>query len=264
MSDSIISMLETGPLATKEVVRVVQKTNHVTIQAVYKEIKKLAESGKILLHKHALSLNLLYITKEYERWSNILNHYDKGPNLKNHFLDLREGEHISLKFKSLNDLDAYWVHAFLIIDKQNTSIPISYSIIPHDWFSYGRQETDIFWTKSQKTRSRIIVTGSEKLDKELARKRISEGFKLSASVNPLKQDDTTYFTLVNGYIFKITLDSKIYTLLNNFIKQTESIAKIDYKRVHEIINTPCVCTMKILKHTEKFEKMVSKCKKYFA
>lgn len=269
---TIISLLEEGSVAKKDVIEKTQKLCAVTMQAVYKEIKSLVTSGCILSHKDALSLNLLYISKQYNRWSSVLNHYEGGQNLKNHFLDLKEGEHITLKFKTLNDLDAYWVHASVILDKHNSNdssltrktppLP-SYSIIPHDWFSYGRKETDIFWTKSQKEKMRIIITGKTALDREMARKRIKAGYKISAMINPLKQNENIYYTLINGYIFKITLDNKIQRLLTDFIDETEGFDKIDYERIHTIINTPCTCVMKISKNQSRFEKMAAKCSKYF-
>jgi hypothetical protein len=269
VAETIISLLEKGSVARKEVIEKTQKLNSVTMQAVYKELKSLVSSGKVLSHKDALSLNLLYISKQYDKWSSVLNHYEGGQNLKNHFLDLQEDEHITLKFKTLNAMDAYWVHASVILDKntkQNGSKqPLSsYSIIPHDWFAYGRKETDIFWTKTQKEKMRIVITGSTALDKEMARKRIKVGYKISASINPLKQKDTVYYTLINGYIFKITLDNKIQRLLTNFIEETESFDKIDYERIHKIINTPCSCVMKISKNQNKFTKMSAKCSKYFS
>lgn len=264
VSETIISLLEKGSLPKKDVIEKVQKLNHVTMQAVYKELKNLITSGTVLSHKNALSLNLLYISKQYDRWSSILNHYEGGQNLKNHFLDLKEGEHITLKFKTLNDLDAYWTHAFLIIYKHDTIRRPSYSVVPHDWFSYGRKETDNFWIKSQKDKIRVIVTGSTKLDKDIAIRRRNSGHKINVSINPLKQDAKTYYTLINGYIFKVTLDNKIQRLLTNFIVETESFDKIDYEKIDKIINTPCICIMKISKNQNKFEKMSTKCSKYFA
>lgn len=264
VSDTIISLLEKGSLSKKDVIEKVQKLNHVTMQAVYKELKKLITSGTVLSHKDALSLNLLYISKQYDRWSSILNHYEGGQNLKNHFLDLKEDEQITLKFKTLNNLDAYWTHAFLIIYKHDILKQPSYSVVPHDWFSYGRKETDNFWIKSQKDKIRVIVTGSTKLDKDIAIRRRNSGHKINVSINPLKQDAKTYYTLINGYIFKVTLDNKIQRLLTNFIIETESFEKIDYEKIDKIINTPCTCIMKISKNQNKFEKMSTKCSKYFA
>jgi hypothetical protein len=263
VAETIISLLEKGSVSRKELIEKVCKLNTVTMQAVYKEIKSLITSGKILSHKDALSLNLLYISKQYDRWSSVLNHYEGGQNLKNHFLDLQESESITLKFKTLNSLDAYWTHAFLILYKHNTSKRPSFSIVPHDWFSYGRKETDDFWVKSQKDKIRVIITGSTKLDKDIAARRIKSGHKINVSINPLKQNERTYYTLINGYVFKITLDTKIQKMLSKFVIDTKNFESIDYEKIDEIINTPCTCVMKISKNQNKFEKMAAKCGKYF-
>lgn len=264
VAETIISLLEAGSMEKSQIIEKVRQRNGVTMQAVYKEIKALLASGCLLSHKKALSLNLMYISKQYDRWSSVLNHYEGGQSLKNHFLDLQEDEHITLKFKTLNDLDAYWVHAFLILHNHDTSKRPSFSVVPHDWFSYGRKETDIFWVKSQKDKIRLIITGSTKLDKEIAARRIKEGHKVNVSINPLKQKSNVYYTLIDGYIFKITLDNKIQKILSTFIDGTKDFASIDYTKIREIINTPCSCIMKISKNQNKFLKMSAKCTKYFS
>lgn len=264
VSETIISLLEKGSVTRKTIIETVKKQNNVTMQAVYKEIKALLSSGCVLSHKNALSLNLLYISKQYDRWSSVLNHYEGGQSLKNHFLDLQEGEHITLKFHSLNDLDAYWVHAFLILHNHDTSKRPSFSIVPHDWFSYGRRETDIFWVKSQKDKIRIIINGSTRLDKDIASMRIKAGHKVNVGINPLKQKTNIYYSLIDGYVFKVTLDKKIQKNLSDFIAQTKDFESVNYSEIHDIIDTRCSCIMKISKDQSKFLKMSGKCGKYFS
>jgi hypothetical protein len=264
VATTILTVLEKGPIPKKELISKVEKTQKVTVQAIYKELKKLTLEEVILTHGGHLSLNLMYISKEYTRWSSVLNTYEGGQNLKSHFLDLKADECMNLKFRTLSDLDAYWVHASLILDSLNKSKTPSYSIIPHDWFLYARHETDIFWTKSQKEKMRIIVNGTLSLDKEVTGRRIKNGYKICSGINPLKQQDTVYYTLLNGYVFKVTLDKKIQTLLLDFIKNTKKIASIDFENLNKIINTKCRCMMKISNDPVKFLKMTNKCKKYFS
>lgn len=264
VTNSILSILEKGPGLKKDLICAVQKHNQVTPQAVYKELKKLTLEGTVLFHGGYLSLNLMYISKEYTKWSSILNIYEAGRDLKSHFLDLKDGEYINLKFKTLNDLDAYWVHVSLILDNLSKPKIFSYSIIPHDWFFYGRQETDIFWTKNLKEKMRIIVNSKLPLDRDVAGKRIKAGYKICSGINPLRQKNNIYYTLINGYVLKITLDQKIHKLLLDFIQNTKTIDTIDYEKLDKIIHTKCTCMMKISHDQTKFMKLANKCKKYFA
>lgn len=264
VANTILSVLEQGPVSKKDLISTVKKYNSVTSQAVYKELKKLTLDGMILSHGGYLSLNLMYVSKEYARWSSVLNTYEGGKDLKSHFLDLKDGEYINLKFKTLNDLDAYWVHVSLILDNVSKPKISSYSIIPHDWFMYGRKETDTFWTKSQKEKMRIIVNSKLSLDREVTSKRIKAGYKICSGINPLHQKNNIYYTLINGYVLKITLDQKIHKLLLNFIQNTKTIGSIDYEKLDKIIHTKCTCMMKIFHDQTKFMKLVNKCKKYFA
>lgn len=263
IGDTIIFALEKGSISKQDLLDLVCKKKHVTVQGVYKEIRKLVREGKILIHKQALSLNLLYISKQYDRWSAVLNNYEGGLSLKNHFLDLQEGESLTYRFKTLNDLDAYWTHASIILDK-HTKQPIpSYSVIPHDWFFYGRKETDTFWTKSQKDKMRLIVTHPTALDKEVAKERRLVGYKMTLGVNPLKQDESTYYTLIHGYVFKITLKAKTVQRIQEFLNMHTRIGRIDPEEIQKLIYAPGAAVMKITKDKNKFEKMAGKCKKYF-
>jgi hypothetical protein len=263
ISNIIVSKLEKGSVSKQDLIEYVCKKKDVTVQGVYKEIRKLVTNGTLLIHKRALSLNLLYISKQYDRWSSVLRNYEGGLSLKNHFLDLQEGESLTYRFRTLNDLDAYWVHASIILDKHvNQSVP-SYSIIPHDWFFYGRKETDVFWTKSQKSKMRLILTHPTLLDKEVAKERRAAGYKMTVGANPLKQDESTYYTLIHGYIFKITLKAKASQQIKKLLDAHSRIGSINTEKLHQLIYGSGEAVMKISRDMNKFNKLASKCKKYF-
>ena len=263
ISSTIVSMLEKGSMSKQDLLDRVCKKKGVTIQGVYKEIRKLVANGTLLLHKQALSLNLLYISKQYNRWSSVLNNYEGGLNLKNHFLDLQEGESLTYRFKTLNDLDAYWVHAAIILDKQIRHSSATYSVIPHDWFLYGRKETDIFWTNSQKAKMRLIITHPTLIDREVSKVRRRAGYTTALGVNPFKQDEATYYTLINGYIFKIKLKAKTMQQIKVFMNTYDRIDNIDAEELRKLIFNSGESVMKIIKDEKKFNKLISKCKKYF-
>lgn len=260
IANTIITTLEKGPMSKADLLTHVCKRKDVTIQGVYKEIRKLLSNGTILLHKKALSLNLLYISKQYDHWSSVLNNYEGGLSLKNHFLDLKEGESLTYRFKTLNDLDAYWVHATIILDKHMQVVAPSYSVIPHDWFLYGRKETDTFWTKSQKNKMRLIVTHPTLLDKEVARERRANGYNMMMGENPLKQDESTYYTLIDGYVLKVKLDNQ---KLRGFLNTYNKMKDIDPEELAKLIYGPGTAVMKITKDRKAFERLAAKCKKYF-
>ncbi len=263
IGNTIISVLEKGSVSKQELLDYVRKKNRVTVQGIYKEIRRLIANGTILSHKQALSLNLLYISKQYDRWSSILNNYEGGLSLKNHFLDLQEGESLTYRFKTLNDLDAYWVHASIILDKHIRQRTHSYSVIPHDWFLYGRKETDVFWTKSQKKKMRLIITHPTPLDKEVARERGRAGYERMVGANPLKQDESIYYTLIEGYVFKIRLKAKTMQYIRTFMNMHDRISRINPEELEKLIYSPGEAVMKITRDKDKFNKLVSKCRKYF-
>lgn len=263
IGQTIISLLEKGSISKPDLLECVRKKNRVTIQGVYKELRRMIADGTVLSHKQALSLNLLYISKQYDRWSSVLNNYEGGLSLKNHFLDLQEGESLTYRFRTLNDLDAYWVHASLVLDKHLDQQAASYSVIPHDWFLYGRKETDLFWTRRQKVKMRLIITHPTPLDKEVSKERRHAGYTVMLGVNPLRQDEGVYYTLMEDYIFKITLKAKTMQQIKTFMNTYDRIDRIDPEELLKLIYSSGESVMKITKDKNKFNKLASKCKKYF-
>jgi hypothetical protein len=262
VEDRIVQKLSKGALEKNKLIKGVQKASECTVQAVYKELRKLLGESAITIHKDSVSLTLLYIEKELARWEETSRAYNTR-HLSHHFLDLREGESLSLKFKNFNELDAYWVHAFILLEKELPENFPTYSVTPHDWFYYGRRETDIFWTKKQRRLQRLVVTHPTQIDREVVRHRIKAGFEITPGKNPLKQEEYEYYTILGDWIFKILLDKKINLELVEFIKNTKSLEDLDSFAIQKILSKKGVSSMKISRNKKLAERMTQKLKKYF-
>ncbi|MEK7639324.1 MAG: hypothetical protein AAB388_04145 [Patescibacteria group bacterium] len=262
VENTIIQLLGNGSLEKQILIDRVVKQSHVTIQAVYKNLRKLTVRDSITIHKKSVSLTLLHIERELQYWETVSGVYHTRP-LASHFLGLREGDSLSLRFKNLNELDTYWVHAFLLLERQLPKNFPTYSVIPHDWFYYGRRETDVFWTQKQKRKQRLIVTHPDKIDMLALRERRKQGYEMTPSVNPLHQEEHEYFTVVSDWVFKVTIDKKLHADLLRITQQARALENIDQVSLQKLLSKRGQNTMKIYKSKKRADVIIKKVQKYF-
>lgn len=259
---TIIEILAKGSTRKALLIKQVTKACTVSPQAVYRTLRELAASDVLTIHQASVSLTLMYIETELQKWEDVSVTYNARP-LTSHFLGLQEGESLTLRFKTLNELDAYWVHAFFLLERKLTEDLISYSVIPHDWFYYGRRETDIFWTEKQKRKSRLVITHPYEVDMRVLRARRQAGYGMTPGVNPFSQEEWEYYTLIEDWIFKVTLDRKLHAELVTIAKEVKSIEEIDQLQLQQLLSKNGVNTMKIYRNKKRAEVMTNKVKKYF-
>jgi hypothetical protein len=259
---TIIKNLSHGAVEKSKLIIAVTESRDVTVQAVYRTLRELAGLDVLTIHKNSVSLTIMYIETELQRWGQIAEAYNTRP-LSDHFLGLREGEMMELRFNTLNELDTYWVHAFLLLERRLlTSLP-TYSIIPHDWFYYGRREADIFWTEKQRHKQRLIITHPSAVDMCALRARRKAGYEMTAGVNPFKQEENEYYTLVDDWILKVTLDARLHEQLVEISENAAQLSDIDQIRLQGVLIRKGSNSMKIYRRRKRAYTMTSKVKKYF-
>ena len=123
----------------------------VSLQAVYKALRKLCAEEVVLKHKEIYTLNNIWIEKLSSLFKN-----------RQAISKLDEGESISYSFKSFEQLDRYWKHIQGGIDE---SAGTTYFFCPHQywWFVPGRRESETrFYENFKKARSPVVLLiGSE-------------------------------------------------------------------------------------------------------
>jgi hypothetical protein len=170
LEEKIVILLEKGS-QEKEFILTELKKNNVSVQGIYKAIRVLRKREIVTVHGKNISLSLWWIDKELERLNRMARMYQSAARTSS-FLDLRPGEYVKLRFRTLRELELYWTQAFLLIEEE---LPISfptYSIAPHDWFYYLRPDSDDLWLHRQKSRlQRLVITHPLALDRSVMQVR---------------------------------------------------------------------------------------------
>ena len=269
VKETIISTLLPGPLQLSELISIASSASKTSIQACYKATRDLKRKEVVTLHNKQISLSLIWLTKQKERYIFAEYAYKSGKNLIERLSHDRTK--LSFKFKNYVELDLFWAHGYTILSEKVTAVRTRYFIIPHDFFSYGRSETDTYWVEGllkNNLVTRFIVThmmGSDRIVIKQRKKNIPTFADFLLYQNPLQQDSFVYYNLLGDYIFKATFDKKVNERLETFIAKVKKLplTKDEEKEIQDILAMKGRFTLIIEKDEKKAESMEKKVRKYF-
>lgn len=267
---ALVNRLYSGAQPIADVVREISSSLRVSVQAVYKAIGKLRTEEVVITHSKQIALSGVWIDKEKTRLEFADNTYRAAADLRT--LIEKESGRVTSVFKNLSEVDLYWAHAyFQLAEHVDLSVP-TYSIQPHDWYPYVRQETDAYWIKQHREAgrmSRTLITHPSPLDQKVMRERKRELgvlFEFTLGENPLKQNSATYYNLLSPYIIKVRLESSVATVLNNLIAthDTLPLSFETNKEIQVIVQTRGRFVFTIEKYPDKAKRIERKVKRFFA
>lgn len=269
LENEILAFLEEGSRRTTAIIEKLVPACRASRQGIYKSLRKLKREEKVTVHKKMVSLSLVWLGQELSRLSKVANLY-QSPGRGNFFLALNQGEQVSFRFKSLQELDLFWVQAFLqIIPNLQKAEPI-YTIIPHDWFSYARPATDTAWTTAAERGlhpQRMVITHPALLDKKVLsyRQRGKHQPETCLGKNPYHQNERIYNNFAGPWIFEVELDARIADALNVWIKRQQMLplSTEEGKELQRILRLSGKHRLKISHAPKRSEKLQKKIEKLF-
>lgn len=262
VKQNIIKKLQKGVTDKQLLIESVATECKVTIQAVYKELRKLRLEDIVIDKDKRLSLTLWYINQQLKMWQNVSHLYDQTFDVSQVF-NIQRGKRLSFTFNSLVELDAFWTQSYLFLERIIPETIPTYACIPHDWFFYSRPASDERWTNAQSRTQRLIITHPTKLDFAVLKHRRKLGYQFTPDENPLKQTENTYYTLIGDWIFEVELDKKVGKLLNTFVSNTDSLESLSQTTLNELLSTQGTFTLKVHHAPKKATLFTKKLAKYF-
>lgn len=266
---ALIHRLLPGPQFISDIVEELSVLLHVTPQGVYKALRALRRAEVVSVHNKQVSLSLIWISKEKEKMIFAESAYRSVPYIE----ELLKGskKHNSWTFHTLNELDLFWTHTYtLCMEQVDIHVP-TYSIQPHDWYSYVRTETDLYWVQKHRDSSRLsrtLLTHSGELDREVMRMRkqsLGGLFEYTLNENPLKQKNTVYYNIIGPYLFTAIFDAKVALMLEEFISSytTLPLTGDGQSRIDAIVQEKGNFKLTLSYSEKKTREMEKKIKKYF-
>ncbi len=224
----------------------------VTLQAIYKSLKKLLAEGVVIKHKDIYSLDNIWRRE-------VVSLFQK----QGAFLELHPNESITYSFKSLPQLDAYWKH---IQEGSSSEVAVTYFFCPHQywWFVPGRKESEMSFYKQfaqEKRHAVLLLGGSTATDRQL-RLLIANTYVQvhNEKENTLRIQDT--LTVKNDVIITTRLPHLINEQINNIFQQNLSVDKTE-ELLQKIFTKKIPVKIKIERNAKKAEKLTKQIGKYF-
>jgi hypothetical protein len=235
---------------------------NVTLQAVYKELRRLRGEDIVIDKNKQLSLTLWYINEQLSVWGNTSNLYNQKYDISQVF-NIQRGKRFSFSFNNLAELDSFWTQSYLFLERIIPETIPMYACIPHDWFFYSRPASDERWTNAQSRIQRLIITHPTELDFAVLKQRRKQGYQFTPKVNPLKQSETTYYTLIGDWIFEAELDKKVENILNDLVSNTDSVSDIRQDKLNVLLSTKGKFTLKVHHAPKKAGVFTKRLARYF-
>ena len=266
---AIIQRLLPGSQFIPDIVEELSAVLGVTPQGVYKAFRALRHAEVISVHSKQVSLSLIWISKEKEKMIFAESAYRSVPYIE----ELLKGskKQNSWTFHTLNELDLFWTHTYtLCMEQVDVRIP-TYSIQPHDWYSYVRAETDSYWIAKHRDSgrlSRTLLTHSGELDRVVMRMRkqsLGNLFEYTLNENPLKQKNTVYYNIIGPYLFTVAFDARVAQMLEEFIAghSVLPLSKDSQAKINAIVREKGNFKFTISYSEKKTNEMEKKVRKYF-
>ncbi|HEV7449552.1 MAG TPA: hypothetical protein VGP13_03390 [Candidatus Paceibacterota bacterium] len=209
LAQRVINIASKGPVEKAKLLQMLERERAVTPQAVYKALRQLNRDEVISIHKDTVSLSIIWIQKEIRRLSQVATTY-QTPVYQTYFGALKPKQKFTYTFRTLRDIDTFWVNAVLVTVQSGRHAMPLVSIVPHDWFQLLRPDTDVAWDDIAKKNAHFVVlTHSTTAEKKKSTHPGIQVFERMFNVNPLKQKESVYFNILGDFIFEAHLDPKV-------------------------------------------------------
>lgn len=208
-----------------------------SVQAIYKELRKLECDGIVVKAGSQFSLSLRWLMVSMDRLRLIYDRYleSRDPAL---FLPGQGGRKVWY-FSDLTRLDDFWVECGLVLFVNATSKTMS-SWIPHPWFNLLHSEKEQAFVQAQRAqgyRQLVIVGGNNPLDIELsARWAADDVLEYSHSESPLNEPGNVYWSTIDDYVLTITIDKATSVQLDLLFAAHPKAAGVSSRELHKLLS----------------------------
>lgn len=249
IEDAIIRLVSPAPLFPRELhTKIEAEGAKVSLQAVYKAVRILLQSGVLVKSKHKVGVS--------NEWCNqVLS----ALNSHAQTLTLSEGEHVTYEFNSLSNLDAYWKHVIGPLQETHADMPVFIYNPFEFWYhveSRKKSESLYFHGFTDRKQYAFYVIGNtSKLDTEF--KKLYQNDYLQIDCWQKTSFPSTYcYIVVADYVILTKLPEKLMSAIASiYTKNTES--KIVEQELTKLLSGKYRAQVKIFRNQKK-AKMIRK------
>lgn len=229
--------------ATQIKERIPATTKGYSIQAVYKELRKLRSEGVIVKLKQKYSLRLPWALDFIALADTISSSYVDAPSFAS--IAPERNKRKIWRFNNLLKLNDFWSHVLLLlINQSQKKILLGWN--PHPWFHLVQTKQEEQYLRAlaiAKGRLYLIIGGSTYLDKWTERFFDKRIVTYSFARSPFQDERSTYLNIVDDYVLTVKLNNETTEAIENLYRNTTSpegmnfpaMLAIFYKKVNASI-----------------------------
>jgi hypothetical protein len=260
----IVKLLKDGPLSAVMIIDKLQRTRAYTPkQTVYLALRKLKKKEVIAISGKIVSLNLVWVAKMKNFFTEVDSHYTNSKEAS--LFDLQEKEYIIYKFDSLLSLDIYWSHAFMLF-MGAASLSSSILLYSPIWPFIIREEIELdIMREAKKMRINWIhlIAGSKPHNYE--KEKYYDGHHTICHF--LDEDifaNNYYLNCFSDYIIEVWIDKRAAEEIANIYKSYKIIDNRLIEHLQKILEMKNYKhKLKISKNSLKVMRIKKLFKKYF-
>lgn len=267
LSEQIIRVLGRKPFQTAQQIHVAvgSATRQYSLQAVFKELKKLCSQG-VLIHDRPYYAVSLTWTNELGLFLRAIEHTSRTPGYLAHCLPPpEEGAKQKWNFRDLYQLKLFWSQMVALLVKMHpNNILLSWN--PHPWFylTYATHETQLMNTlQATNTKMFKIIGGSYPLDREAEKfwkkPYVETGFARSF----YQSNRRLYFSAVADYIVSATLPKSLATSVDELYRTTRNPRALAWADVETLMRQSTRANLQVEYSPRKFRLHAHRFHQYF-
>jgi len=256
IEEKIVRLLAIKPYLTANEIhlQITAGGTQVSLQSIFKEIKKLQSDNIVLKIKQRYVLNLAWTESMYLLLEKAQQNHSESTLLLN-LLPEPESQ-CSFSFNNLIRMKSFWSHLVITLLKQSQE-NILYSWNPHPWFylvQSNHQNQMMQAIKQNKTKMLKIVGYDTYLDREAARYWNKENIKYSFAESPFAGQDETYYSIIDNFVLKIELTKKMSHSIEEIYKSINR-KNYDLNLITESLSSPTKARLQIINKVKQASKL---------
>lgn len=262
LREEIIHLLRQGSLTTAVLIQRLQhKDQPVTVQGMYKALRKLRAQQIVFLQQGEVMLNLRWL-QELESFASLAEHaYHDVSGRSGHFLQMQEGDRIVYAFKNPIQVDAFWNHVLYSLCEALPDVDRWFAYASHCWFLLGRREEELALQRFMvKRKIKYLFTVGHSLPLDRFVKHDFDGMQSQYAMleEPLFQDRPNHLGIVlnvfGPFIIEAHYDKRTVEKIEDFYKSTTKLTIEKTQELEAIAALPSRIKFVITFNTQKAEK----------
>jgi len=234
-----------------------------SIQAIYKELRKLHSVGVIAKHGPRFALRIPWV----------LNVAALVEEMKQHYVDEQQFDHLLLApgkkkiwhFTNLNILNNFWSQVLLVVINQAKDKRI-YGYSPHPWYHLLQTEQEDQYIQSLRhsgARLYLMMGGRTFLDKWATKYWPKSVVEYSFAESPYEQNRGWYFDLIDDYLVSVKLDATTIKAIETLYENTVDWEQLDLAKVLLLAQTKVKASLWLEHNPQKADAIRKRFAKFF-